>query len=167
MSPSELNSLVSQAFVGVELGDGIGLYEAQAIDNYAIADDVARARDQDIVSDWQELDDSELLANQSSLHFFDAAGMRFHLPAFMLAALNRDYYETLIFVLTYIDSNVDGNVAYTMDQFSLIDSGQRRAVRSFLTFMKGTSEYACDQKEIDAALLGYWLGDTAPPIIQV
>jgi len=54
---------------------------------------------------WENIPSSELERCNSSLSFFDAKGMRFHLPAFMIVAINNGYHFELVFTLI----NVSGN----------------------------------------------------------
>jgi hypothetical protein len=50
----------------------------------------------------------------SSLSFFDAQGMLFHLPAFLLASLNGDYLHDLTFRLIHLSVDREKNLAYLM-----------------------------------------------------
>src|SRR5688500_17196676 len=82
-----LCDLIREAFAGVKLGNGIGLQEAQGIDDYADKETCARYRAGDEKEDWTRIPAEELSRCNSSLSFFDAEGMRFHLPAFLVAEL--------------------------------------------------------------------------------
>ena len=84
---NSLREKIEAAFAGVTLGDGIGLKEGDGIDDYADADVLAQLHTQDERSDWHRLTSDDLLSHQFSITFMDAEGLRFHLPAWMLAEL--------------------------------------------------------------------------------
>ena len=79
---------IREAFAGVALGDGIGLWQGQALDDYADDAIIAESRSRDETEEWTRLSAGDLNRCHSSLSFFDAAGMRFHLPAFLLSELD-------------------------------------------------------------------------------
>jgi len=146
--------LVEAAFAGMTLGGGIGLHEARGLDDYA--DDATRAvyRASDEREDWHRLTAEELNFCSSSLSFFDAEGMRFHLPAFLLAEL-RGEYEC-------------GSVVFHLAQsfhenFGLLSPTQRTAIRAFLRFVFDDPDYRSEWPDIFDALHGYWAeGDSGP-----
>ena len=76
--------LIDEAFDGVVLGDGIGLWEAQGLDDMDDVETCANLRAKDEKEDWRKITDDDLNACSSSPSFFDAAGFRFHLAAFIL-----------------------------------------------------------------------------------
>lgn len=82
---------IFSAFEGVELGGGVGLYEAQAIDYHASLDERKEYRSQDETQKWINIPVSKLFRYWDSPSFFDAEGMRFHLPMYLLIEL--DYFE--------------------------------------------------------------------------
>jgi len=78
---------IEGAFRDVHLGEGIGIFEAWAID-CCVSDKqrkMARARDERV--DWTKITDSELEEHSSSLCFMDPDGIRFALPAYMRFAI--------------------------------------------------------------------------------
>jgi len=77
----QVKARIRDAFGDVQLGSGVGLREAQALDDYAGDADRAARRAFDRKTDWQSIASAELNECNSSLSFFDAEGMRFHLPA--------------------------------------------------------------------------------------
>jgi hypothetical protein len=80
-------SLVRSAFQGVTLGKGVGLRQGQGLDDYADERSLATYRAQDEKLDWSAIPVADLDQCYSSLSFFDADGMRFHLPAYLVADL--------------------------------------------------------------------------------
>ena len=164
MNRDDLRKAIIQAFAGVTLGEGIGLYEAQAIDDYAYPDERADARLRDRETDWSNVTVSELIYNDSSLSFFDPEGMRFHLGSFLLAAMDEEYGNSLIFSLTFMDDDNNSHRAHSINQFSLLDLDQRKVIGSFLRYCRDDPEYDFERISIEKALAGYWSGDLPPPI---
>jgi hypothetical protein len=144
----ELKAAIRKAFANVTLGNGIGLEEAQAIDDYATATVRAARRAKDERHDWAVLAAEDLDRYNSSLSFFDAEGMRFHLPAYMIAELEGRYGFDL--ASTIASSTTDD------ERYTLLDEAQRAAVRDFLRFVLDEPEYAFDRENIQLALTRYW-----------
>src|SRR5690606_11328391 len=89
--------LIRAAFRDVRLGNGVGLMQAQGLDDYADSKTLAEYRSQDEKDDWSKIPVSELNACYSSLSFFDAEGMRFHLPAFLIADIEGTFNQEVTF----------------------------------------------------------------------
>ena len=96
---ASLISDITSAFAGVRLGGGVGLFEAQGLDDYADAAERKALRERDEKDDWTVLSADALNRANSSLSFFDADGMRFHLPAYLVADLRGDYKFGVVFTL--------------------------------------------------------------------
>jgi hypothetical protein len=138
---------IREAFRGVTLGNGVGLLQGQAKDGGMKG---LEERLQDEKLDWTRLRVTELNECSSSLSFFDAEGMRFHLPAFLIAELNDRLDRTpFIFHLTNLSD-------YSKSQLSMLSAAQREAVREFLLFRHADPEHEYDWPEIQKALATYW-----------
>jgi hypothetical protein len=89
MDKADLLKIIEIAFGGVTLCDGIGLYEAEAIDNYASDKRTLKARKKDRESwkRWDEIPSEVIETFYSALCFVDIEGMRFLLPAYMKFAV--------------------------------------------------------------------------------
>ena len=144
----QLKERIRNAFAGVTLGEGVGLREAQGLDDYASEEKCAEYRASDQKIDWQALRSEDLNECNSSLSFFDAKGMRFHLPAYLLADLEGTYGFGMAYELTQ-SSSLNG-------QFALLSEEQRAAVRAYLRFIEHEPEYEFDREHIQAALKGPW-----------
>jgi hypothetical protein len=145
-----VRALVAEAFCGVTLGKGIGLRETQGLDDYADAGTCAAYRAADEKQDWRRIPVAALNACYSSLSFFDAEGMRFHLPAFLIADLDGDYHQELSFLLAFLND-------YSIGQFALLSPAQRSAVRAYLRFRLGEENRAFSHPHIVRALDEYWI----------
>lgn len=144
---------IESAFSGVRLGNGIGLKQAQGIDDYEDPGTCNAYRATDEKDDWRRIDSEALNQCHSSLSFFDAEGMRFHLPAYLIAELKGDYDFGLAFCLTHLSD-------YSRGQFVLLSSNQRAAVRAFLLHMATDPNYELGWPHLDQALKEYWTQET-------
>ncbi len=145
----ELCERVKEAFEGVILGAGVGLFEAQAVDDYEADEARRQKRDKDEKESWERIDAKQLNACSSSLSFFDALGMRFHLPAFMIADLKGEYGMGMEFTLTHLSD-------HSKAKFELLSPAQRQVVRMYLQFLSEDPDSAYHHAEIDRALNDYW-----------
>lgn len=142
--------LVRRAFQAVTLGEGVGLRQGQGLDDYADARTLASYRAQDEKHDWSTIPVADLDGCYSSLSFFDADGMRFHLPAYLVADL-QDRLQTadVLFHLVYA---ADGAAS----RFDTLSPDQREAVREFLLLRLSDAHREFEHPMIEAALRDYW-----------
>lgn len=143
--------LVQKAFRGVTLGDGVGLRQGLGLDDYADRETLARYRSKDEKDDWSRIPASELNSCQSSPAFFDAAGKRFHLPAYLIADLEDTLSQDIIFYLCYD----------AQSWFSALNDLQRNAVREFLLLRLSDGRRELELKRptvemIEKALVEHW-----------
>lgn len=144
-----LISEICEAFKRVKLEEGIGLNEAQGIDDYEDQDSCKMLREKDEKEDWSKISVQELNRCYSSLSFFDKKGMRFHLPAFMIADIKDQYEYGLAFNLTNLNE-------YSENQYSGLSPEERTVVKKFLEYMSEDEEYLFERPTIQQALVGYW-----------
>jgi hypothetical protein len=143
-----LRQATEHAFADVRLGNGVGLYEAQGIDHYASEEDCANYRAKDEKTDWRCIKLEDLNRCNSSLSFFDAAGMRFHLPAFIQADLGEDVEFDLIYHLVF-SSQVE-------EQQKLLNEAQRTVVIDYLKLQLDDIYNSNMWEYISKALADYW-----------
>jgi uncharacterized membrane protein len=146
-----LEALVAEthkAFAEVTLGSGIGLLEANGLDDYASEQKLAEYRANDEKLDWKSIPLKRLNRCSSSLFFFDAEGMRFHLPAFLIADIRGLYDFGLKYNLT--------QSTLIEDQCTLLTPEQRAVVRKYLEFAAQEEEFERDHDHIRRALENYW-----------
>ena len=145
----QLIQTIKTAFSNVMLGHGVGLFEAQGIDDYENKEVCQKLRSKDETSQWENIPIEHLNQCYSSLSFFDAEGMRFHLPAFMLLELKEGSdYVNIVFHLT---SRTTIN-----KQFRLLNKSQKKAVRSFLQHLLKDIDHEFDWPKIQRALNDFW-----------
>lgn len=150
MRIERISKTIESAFRGVKLGGGIGLFEAQAIDDYKDKETQLLARKSDEKADWASIKQDDLIRCESSLSFFDADGMRFHLPAFMLAELSGVGNGGVVFQLSQLNN-------YTKDRLTSLNDIQVSAVIEFLKWCQEQQNYEFDSPHIIRALKNYWL----------
>lgn len=147
--------LVRSAFQGVTLGEGVGLHQGQGLDDYADERTLASYRAQDEKYDWSAIPVADLDQCYSSLSFFDADGMRFHLPAYLVADLEGSLQTAdVVFHLVYKERVGES-------QFERLSAAQREAVRAFLLLCLSDAHRGFDHPMIEEALRDYWTTDTA------
>ena len=113
-------------------------------------------RNKDEKLNWQNIQIDDLNRCNSSPTFFDAQGMLFHLPAFMIAELNGDYLCDLVFTLTY-GLQKESYQDYQQEKYRLFNVAQRMAVADYLQFLLDEPDYIYHHQEITGALVtGYW-----------
>ncbi len=154
-----LLAMIDEAFDGVELGDGVSLHETIVLDMYGTDAERKRARDGDEKTDWHRLvHDPELkrMSIATGLAFFDAAGLRFHLPAYLWLAVTEpdadsEIVPTLIHTLAHFDE-------YNRKRLSILTGHQRRCVRHCLRYLRHNTGrlFRFHHREIEKAIETYW-----------
>lgn len=144
-------NVIQEAFRHVALGRGVGLWQSQGIDDYADEKELLKLWRGDEKRDWKNISVDDLNRCNSSLCFFDAAGMRFHLPAILIADLNGNYHHEILYSLTKLDE-LDGD---TRGLFSLFSEAQRAAVREYLLLLKNDPDYEYEMPSIEQALKNF------------
>ena len=143
---------IGRAFSGVRLDDGVSLREADVLDDYGTEAERKKARGLDELQSWQMISEDLIAHYHWCLPFFDAKGMRFHLPAYMRFALR--HYRTS-------DSSSIDSTIYALgrddDRYSLLTAPQRAAVRHFLKFMAYNGGNHVDTDGARRALTDVWM----------
>lgn len=149
---------IREAFTGVKLGDGIGLWQAQGLDDYEPPEICAEYRLKDEAEDWSRISDDTLQQCNSSPSFLDAKGFRFYMPAFMISELRGDYGFDFNWSLIHFDT-----LGYA--RYELLDAAQRAIVRDYLIFFASDPDDTYSRDDIMYALETYWTEASckAPP----
>ncbi len=168
MNKNEIIKLIEEAFKNVHLGNGIGIRQAQAIDDYQTDEAVKKSRELDEKNNWKDISPDSLDKFYSSLSFFDAEGMRFHIPAYLICDL-KGLLKTAdpVFILRHgLDvNNTDGENSgkeenalkwwnYANERFSILNADQRNAVREYLRYKMSLDDI--NKVNIERALENYW-----------
>ena len=128
---------IRKAFNGVTLDKGIGLHEAQGLDDFVDAEKLLKLRNKDEKNNWEAIPLESICKYSSSIYFFDPKGMRFHLPLFLIFdVLEKEYIAKgfissveMVFVLRKYVENQD-----KYNQFSLLNTVQIKAIVLFLVY---------------------------------
>ncbi len=132
---------VYDSFRNVKLEDGIWLWEGKGLDDYATREELKELKKKDIKDDWNKIPLKDLYDCSSALSYFDAKGMRFHLPQFLLFdlgvfekeqndkkwELDSLYEPDIFFHLTH-----ELQREYTKQRFSSLDKVQIECVIDYL-----------------------------------
>ena len=144
-----LISKINKAFKDVELDGGIGLSEANAIDDYKDAKFREECKKNDEKYHWNDIPPAALNQFNYALNYFDAKGMKFHLPAFMIADIKDEYKFGMAFTLTNLSD-------YSKSQFVLLNAKQREVVKLFLDYLLENPNYEFEKPDIKTAIESYW-----------
>jgi hypothetical protein len=137
MTKESLIAEIKSSFQNVKLEDGIGLWEGQGLDDYADESEILKLRLRDERNNWDTISYEDLAYAQSSLSFFDAKGMRFCLPKFLIFDLLEDeiFQEKgisapdVVFILGH-----NLNEEYQKNRFSLFDRPQIETIIHYLEY---------------------------------
>lgn len=141
---------IKDAFTDVQLGNGIGLFEAQAIDDYLSDEERENYRYKDEKTNWLNIDSADLNYCFSSLSYFDAKGMRFYLPSFLISDLYGEFEFSLIFTLCEISE-------YRKKQFELLSVVQKKCVIEYLNFQVVNELVNSNEaSKIENSIAEYW-----------
>jgi hypothetical protein len=151
----ELLQQIETAFRDTQLGDGVSLRQTVVLDDYGSEAELQAARAQDELHDWRKIiDDPELVRHISfgGLSFYDAAGLCFHLPAYLSVAV-KDPHQGIVANLVYSLTHIDEIEGYNRQRFAPLTPAQRACVREVLNYLR---PYWCDYVGIDNAINGNW-----------
>jgi len=141
---------IAEAFADVELGDGIGMLEADGIDSCVEPDERISRRDRDERRRWQAITNAELNANYCSFGFCDAKGGLFLLPAYLLADL-RDEHD-FDFVGRVVCSFTDKRNATLPAWIDRLNARQGSALCSVFELLKCHPEFYARQDELSTVV---------------
>jgi hypothetical protein len=151
----KLISRLFEAFKGVQLEGGVSLHQTIYIDNYGdITKAEALAIEKDETKDWKKLINSPQLLKVSGIggiSFFDAKGLRFHLPAYLCTAFEHPHADitgSLLFTLTCKSE-------YNDKRLSILNPIQKKCIGMVLQYFRTLDAFYMDWKQIDQVLPSY------------
>ena len=144
-----LISKIIETFKDVKLKGGVGLNEAQGLDDYADKETLIELNRKDEKDNWQKIPSKELNRCHSSLSFFDQNGMRFHLPAYMIVDIKDEYDFDMAFHLIDLSN-------YSREQLSALLPKEKKVISLFLEYIYDKEEYRYNKSEIQKSLETYW-----------
>lgn len=153
---------IEDAFSGVKLGEGVSLHETVVIDLYGTCQERRAARVPDEKHDWRKLVGDPELTRLCGLSFYDAIGLRFHLPAYLTLAVSDPNCEdsgqviaNLLFTLTHLPE-------FNRERFAILSDPQRTCIREVLKYLRHVYDLPDNGPliaQLDEAIEGYWASD--------
>lgn len=136
---------ITEAFDGITLGDGIGLLEANGIDDYASPGELAELRSRDEKTDWRRIESTLLNYCNASPTYFDDRGYWFHLPAFLINDLNDEFHTSFI-------ERMIVDLKIHRGWIELLTLPQRVAIIRTLELLRSHPEFTHMTNEFDTAI---------------
>jgi hypothetical protein len=140
---------VEQAFESTRLDQGIGLREANAMDDYANYFERKVQRQHDEHTCWRKISIDSLNKYHVAWCYFDASGVLFHLPAYLIADLNGDLDQA------FVDYLIGGQFDST-GWIALLSDSQAQAIVGVLKLVKHHPNYYDLSDRIDRAIARIW-----------
>jgi hypothetical protein len=136
LTTDTLTTEITTAFDGIPREDGITLHEAEEIDCHGSPEELLRARQRDTDSRWQDIPDQWISELPSAVHFLDAKGLRYYLPAIMLWHFRHPHWsEPATADLLYSGlTSKEFPHHHLVDLYNSLTDPQRRAVAHWLHF---------------------------------
>lgn len=155
MDKEQLIKEIETAFKGVEIKDGIGIYEADEIYVGSSPKLIQKGNNKDRMwwKSWTEIADKYIASYSSVMNLMDSQGIKWALPAYMIYILNH-YKEGSFSVDTTIYVIEEG--AQGHDKLDLYTLEQKRVIAKFLQYMLTIGEAWVDVESAQAALDKQW-----------
>lgn len=119
---------ITKAFAGVELGNGIGLLQADYRDMGGFGEVFRGLADSDERHDWTKLTDAMLNHCYTALCFTDPEGYRFLVPAFMCCDLRCRMWSCMEVTCP------EDFAEWGLEDTALLSADQRRAMEAYVDF---------------------------------
>lgn len=135
MDKNELMNDIQNSFRDVALEDGIGIWEAEAIDNYLVGNEYELLRSKDERVDWNNITFDYTNQFEMTFAFWDAKGTKFILPKVLQLALmfeeeNEDQIPDWQYILAGICQR---------QQQHLFNDKQKNTIQNFINYQKQKS----------------------------
>ena len=148
---------IRRAFAGITVGPHTTLYlSGEAEDDYMVEESRDILRRREIRDDWQSIPPELLLACDCATSYVDAEGMRYLLPAWMLAELRYPDCVNTGLEIALCDNSHDPDLAdYNRKKLSLLNDEQRACVRDCIRTLR-LKEFCDDEDDLIFANLLPW-----------
>ncbi len=135
MDKTELLNDIQKSFSDVALEDGIGIWEAEAIDNYLVGNEYELLKSNDERVDWNNITFDYTIQFEMTFAFWDAKGTKFILPKVLqLALMLEEENEHQIPDWQYILEGI-----CQRKQQHLFNYKQKNTIQNFLNYQKQKS----------------------------
>lgn len=154
---SELIAEIEAAFAKVELGNGLSLHQARAMDLLQSPEEVLEARPLDIETRWQDIPDNKVDEFHYALTFMDPDSLRFHLPRFMVFALENPGLDTpAVDAAVYACDFGEEMEQDVLAQFNSMSRDQMKTIAHFLVHIAEAKDEDYDTLVAAIALDTFW-----------
>lgn len=159
-----LTQQIAAAFADVQRLDGVTLHEADALADYGSDEERAAARLRDTDRHWSEVDTQTIAGLSSAVHYLDAKGFHYYLPAYLCWAL-RNYDTTASGALTWLlltlsvrrrEGGDEPGPEPIPERFRMLSTAQAHTVCRFLRFLVAYSDIGSEVESSQEALDQYW-----------
>ena len=123
---------IRNAFGGLRVGAEVNLYlSGEALDGCASDELLTRLRKEEVRDDWQKIPVDLLFACSACFSFIEPEGIRYLLPAAMVATMRYPQAD-------HLDLNfyLTGSSSSAAESLSLLDANQRACVTDFMNEMR-------------------------------
>ncbi|HIP28679.1 MAG TPA: hypothetical protein EYG82_05830 [Sulfurovum sp.] len=146
---------IGTSFAGVLLKDGIGINQADRIEQRLRDVLIQKGRNLDRMwwSAWTDIDDKYPASYSSVMDYMDAAGIKWVMPAYMTYIV-KHYKEGSFSVDSTIYTLEAG--AKGTDNLDIFTEEQKRVIARFLVFMVSVGKEWVDVESAQNALDGVW-----------
>lgn len=153
----ELIAEIEEAFGGVELGDGLSMHQAGAMDLLLEPEEVLQARRLDPETRWQDIPDGRVDEFHYALTYMDPAGLRFHVPRFMVFALENPGLDSpAVDAVVYACDFGEEMKQEVLAQFNAMSRKQMRTIAHFLVHIAEANDEDYDVMIAAMALESFW-----------
>ncbi len=148
---------IHAVFGEAELGDGLSLHQAGAMDLMLTAEEVELSRRLDSETRWQDIPDSKVEEFHYALTFMDPEGLRFHLPRFMVYSLEHPGLDSpAVDAAVYACDFGDDMADEVLAQFNAMSRRQMRTIANFLVFVAESKDEDYDVLVAAMAVESFW-----------
>jgi hypothetical protein len=161
----ELLRAIHEVFGKVQLGAGLSLHQAGAMDLMLTPEEVQQSRRLDSETRWQDIPDAKVEEFHYALTFMDPEGMRFHLPRFLVYSLEHPGLDSpavdaAVYACDFGD-DVDDQV---LGQFNAMSRRQMRTIADFLVFVAESKDEDYDVLVAAMAVESFWYQFLEEPV---
>lgn len=154
---AEITDAIEAAFGDAALADGLSLHQAEALDHLQLPEVVRRARGLDTEERWQDIPDEKVEEFHFALTYLDPEGLRFHLPRYMVYALEHPGLDNpAVDAAVYACDFGDEIGEDVLAQFNAMSRSQMQVIARFLVHVAESGEESYDSLVAAMAIELFW-----------
>ena len=153
----EITEAIEAVFGDAALGNGLSLHQARALDHLELPEAVRQARRLDTEKRWQDIPDEKVEEFHFALTYLDPEGLRFHLPRYMVYALEHPGLDNpAVDAAVYACDFGDEIEEEVLAQFNAMSRSQMEVIARFLVHVAEAGEEAYDSLVAAMAIESFW-----------